>query len=228
MRHLVCAAGMAWLTACNVLDREEPIRVFARTIEGEGAKQVRAQVRLGAGELHIQGGGRKLLEADFRTRDPEPRVKYLVRDGRGELEIESRASGRRGGGDDRWNLRLEDTTPLNLLVVLGAGESRLDLKTVALERAEVKMGAGTLDLDLAGNYSSNVDVEVHGGVGQARIFFPKSIGVTIDAKGGIGSITARGLNKKDDGYVNAAYGSAKNEMRVRVRGGVGQIDLICE
>jgi hypothetical protein len=71
-------------------------------------------------------------------------------------------------------------------------------------------------------------VHVSGGVGQATLRLPKRARLDIEAHGGIGEISARGLEKRGDRWVNEPAGDADATIHVNVNGGIGQINLICE
>ena len=218
------------LTGCVQVDRPTgPVRSEHKTIDLDRTEMVRVEVRMGAGELKLSGGAEKLLDADFRFSDGmgEPKVRYEATGFRGRLTVESGMARRVNLGEvtNVWNLRLNETKPIDLAVHLGAGENRLDLSRLTLRSLEIQLGAGRLDLDLSGDYKHDFEARIRGGVGQANIRLPRTIGVSVDAKGGIGSIKTHGLDRRGDRYVNAAYGKSPVTLRMEVRGGIGEIDL---
>jgi hypothetical protein len=216
--------GLLAVAGCDTRDLGPP-RMIEERVELGDAESVRAQIRMGAGELRMQGGATDLLDASFHTNMGRPEVRYDVFAGRGRLEIEQ--DNARGGPNmtNEWDLRLNDGVSADLEVKLGAGKNDLDFSTLKLRRAEIEMGVGELRLDLRGDYQEDVVVNVRGGVGEANIRLPSRVGVRVDAKGGIGEIRARGLTKRDDYYYNDAWENSRVRMRVEVRGGVGQINL---
>lgn len=224
----VCASLMLAAGGCVIVDNPGPVQHASEQVEDKNPEAVRAEIRMGAGELHVEGGSAKLLEADFRysERIGKPVVRYDQTGFRGRLTIEPRAQTFSSGNIiNEWRLRLGGKAPLDLHVQLGAGQGDLDLSRLPLRNLEVKMGAGELKLNLAGDYGRNVEAVVHGGVGEARITLPRTMGVVVDAKGGLGGINAYGFTKKGDRYYNQAYGEDKPHIRLEVRGGVGQISL---
>ena len=48
----------------------------------------------------------------------------------------------------------------------------------------------------------------------------------MNAQGGIGSVSAHGLKKDGDAYVNDAYGKSPVTIDMTIHGGVGSINLI--
>lgn len=94
-----------------------------------------------------------------------------------------------------------------------------------LRGVEVNMGVGKTHLDLRGDVRRSYDVRVHGGVGEAVIRLPREVGIYAQARGGIGSIQTPGLRREGDHWVNAAYDTAKVNIRLDVSGGVGSITL---
>jgi hypothetical protein len=201
-----------------------------RSVDLRGAESARIQVDLGAGELWLEGGSAKLLDADFRYPAPawKPEIKYDVSAGRGYLTVRQPAihSFTTGNQRNRWDLHINDKVPIDLRVNLGAGRGNLKLSGTALHRLEVEVGAGELQVDLTGAWENDVDARVRGGVGEATVRLPRDIGVRVEASGGLGSINVQGLHKEGSYYVNDAYGKSEIHLRLNITGGIGQINLI--
>jgi hypothetical protein len=108
---------------------------------------------------------------------------------------------------------------------MGAGESDLDLDSLALKGLKLQMGAGKTTVDLTGDYARSFDASIQGGVGDATVELPSGVGVKAKAQGGLGKINAEGLKRVGNSYVNDAYGESAVTLNVNVQGGVGQINL---
>jgi hypothetical protein len=202
----------------------------SKSVDPKGAQSARAQLKMGAGELHLAGGADQLMEADFSYNVSEwkPKVNYDVSGDTGELMVkQGSAEGADLSGDARneWNLRLNDEVPTDLVVQMGAGESDLDLDSLALTGVDLQMGAGKTTVDLTGDYAQNFDASIQGGVGEATVLLPSEVGVKAKAEGGLGKINAQGLQTVGDSYVNDAYGESDITLSVDVQGGVGEINL---
>lgn len=234
MKYAIFASFLL-LTGCiNVeVDREAgPPTTDEVSIDRGKAEMVRMEVKMSVGELRIDGGASKLLEGTLRYNTPfmKPNVRYDATGFRGHLTIEQSSDrtvklGKNVKND--WNLHLNDDTPLDLLLNMGVGENHLNLGSLSLRRVEVHMGVGELKMDLRGTPKKDYDVDIRGGVGEATVYLPANVGVIANAKGGIGGISAQGNLKKDgSSYVNPAYGNSKVTIRLDVRGGIGQINLI--
>jgi len=225
-------AGL-FLTAALVFpfvacDEERAVRTESQTVPVGEARSARISLRMGAGEVRLEGGAANLMEAEFRfNRDSlRPRVDYRVFGGRGELEVRP---GRRtaffGNIRNEWDLRFGGGIPVELNLKLGAGESVLDCSRLDLERLTVDMGVGEMHLDLRGPRSKSIDVSIEGGIGSASVRLPGDVGVRVRVDGGLGSISARGLVKRDGAYVNDAYGKSAVTIDLRVKAGIGSVDL---
>jgi N-terminal domain of toast_rack, DUF2154 len=202
----------------------------SKSVALENAKSARTQLKMGAGELKLTGGADQLMEAEFsyNVSDWKPKVNYDVSGDMGELIVkQGSAEGARLSGDARnvWNLRLNDELPTDLVVQMGAGESDLDLDSLALTGLNLQMGAGKTTVDLTGDYAQNFDASIQGGVGEATVLLPSEVGVKAKAEGGLGKINAKGLQTVGDSYVNDAYGESDVNLSVEVQGGVGEINL---
>jgi len=205
-----------------------PIRTETRSIDLDNSELVRAELKIGAGELRVRGGSPKLMEADFTFNRPgmRPNVRYDTSGFRGNLLVEEPSNIHHVNSNYRWDLRFNDDKPLDLIVHFGAGEGRLDVGGLRLRSLEIHMGVGELRVDLRGMPKNDYDVAIHGGIGEATIYLPDGAGVVAEAHGGIGGINARGLEKRDGRYVNDAYGHAKTTVRLDVHGGIGAINLV--
>ena len=222
--------SLLMLTGCNQdWEPPGPTRTETRSIDLDKSEMVRVELKMGAGELSVHGGSSKLMEAQFDYNRPrlKPEVRYDGAGFRGHLSVEEPSgSMHRGHETYKWDLRFNDEKPLDLMVHFGAGEGRLDLGSLSLRSLEIHMGVGELRVDLRGHPKKDYDVSIHGGVGEATIYLPEDVGIVADAKGGIGGISAHGLEKREGRYVNQAYGHSKTTVRLDVRGGIGQINLV--
>jgi hypothetical protein len=205
-----------------------PLRTETRSIDLDNSELVRAELKMGAGELHVQGGSAKLMEAEFSFNRPgmRPIVQYHSSGFRGNLVVEEPSVHGNVHSNYRWDLRFNDDKPLDLIVHFGAGDGRLDVGVLRLRSLEIHMGVGELRVDLRGMPRNDYDVSIHGGVGEATVYLPEAVGVVAEAHGGIGGINARGLEKHEGRYVNELYGHAKTTIRLDVHGGIGAINLV--
>jgi hypothetical protein len=202
----------------------------SQAVDLENAQSVRANLKMGAGELNLSGGADRLMEADFsyNVADWEPEVNYDVSGDTGELSVvQGNGGGVNLGGDARneWDIRFNDVVPTDLVVQMGAGESNLDLDSLSLTGLDLQMGAGKTTVDLTGDYGQDLEASIQGGVGEATVLLPSDLGVRARAEGGLGKINAEGLRREGDSYVNDAYGDSEVTLEVDVQGGVGQINL---
>ena len=202
----------------------------SKSVDPKNAQSARAQLKMGAGELNVTGGADRLMEGDFSYNVSEwkPEVSYDVSGKKGELVVkQGSANGGNlsGGARNEWDISLNDELPTDLVVQVGAGESDLDLDSLTLTGVDLQMGAGKTTVDLTGDYAKGFDASIEGGVGQATVLLPSKVGVKAKAAGGLGGINAKGLKKVGDSYVNDAYGESDTNLRVDVKGGVGEINL---
>ena len=217
------------VAACNPGDWETgPPQTESRTVKMGEAKSARVEIEMPAGDLSVGPGAQELLEADFtyHNMSAKPLVEYNVNEGQGRLSIrQSGTSHGRGGGHNRWDLRLSNKVPMQLEVNQGAGRAKLTLGGLALSRLDLHIGAGETTVDLTGDWKNDVTASIQGGVGRATVRLPNDVGVRATAHGGIGAVRVQGLKKEGDAYVNEAYGKSPVTVNVTVEGGVGEINL---
>ena len=198
------------------------------SIDKKEAKSVRMSVKMPAGDLSMSGGAESLLNADFSFGSSwrEPKIEYSVNNGAGELSIEQEGGGTLvTNSDNTWNLKVNNSIPIDLEIDIGAGRGVLRFAKVDLTRLELNIGAGQADVDLTGERAKDLQAEIQGGVGEATIRLPKDVGVVAVVHGGLGSIDTHGLKEEDGQYVNAAYGKSPTTIHLSVNGGIGSIKL---
>jgi hypothetical protein len=213
------------------IERAGPVDHDRQSIELDKSEMVRAELKMGAGELIVNGGSPKLMDADFsyNVASWKPSVHYSASGFRGNLIVEQPHSAHAGGKVKyKWDLRLNDKVPLDIVTELGAGEARLNLGELNLRSVQVHMGVGELRLDLRGKPERDYSVTINGGVGQATVYLPSQVGVVATAVGGIGNISVHGLDKRGDRWINAAHENAAVMIHLDVHGGIGEIRLIAE
>jgi hypothetical protein len=223
------AAGILLVASgCGVGVDPGPTLTANDDIDAGKVETVLAEIRMDAGDLKIDGGGSKLMAGTYRysERVGRPIVHYDVTGSRGRLTIESpNTEGSINRKVNDWKVRMGSDVPLEMSVRLGGGDADLDMSRMLLQSVRVQMGAGEMSLNLAGMYKKDVDVEVDGGAGQAKIRPAKDMGAVVDATVGIGGIEANGFTMREGKYYNDAYAEGKPAVRVKVRGGVGDIQL---
>jgi hypothetical protein len=215
-----CTSGANWPSG--------PVQTETRSVQLGDAKTVRAEIKMGAGEMTLGGGARDLFEGEFASAVArwKPQVDYSVSGSRGLLTVrQPEGSGPMRNSKNQWDLHFNNRVPLELSVELGAGKSTLELGALALSRLDVKMGVGETIVNLAGDWKNDLQARIHGGVGQATVKLPRDVGVRVRARGGIGEIRAGELKKDGDIYTNDAYGKSPVTLSVDVEGGIGQINL---
>lgn len=249
---LVAVGALVLLTGCGETVETGDMKTMFRSVEVGDAEAVTARIRMGAGKLLIGGGSDKLMEAKFTYNVPkwEPDVRYTESGKQGQLIVEQPSGlgaslGR--GVHYEWDLGFGDDVPMDLHVELGAGESYVDLGSLTLgkvdittgagevevvlrgsptvEALDMQIGAGDVTVDLTGVWSDDLDADIKGGVGRLTLRLPDDVGVRVDAGKGIGKISARGMTRRRDAFVNEAYGESDVTLRVKCVAGIGSIIL---
>jgi N-terminal domain of toast_rack, DUF2154 len=229
-RLLLAGLAIMALTGCDARARSSytgPLLHVTKTVELDKAEMVRVETRMGAGELNVEGGSPRLLDAEFAFSVPEqePVVRYEDGSFRGRLSIAEPSHHFGSSGRYEWKLRLNNEVPLDVVTHLGAGNAEMNLGALNLRGIELHMGVGNLDMDLRGNPKRDYDVEIHGGVGNATVRLPIGVGIVADAHGGIGNIDAEGLEKHNGRWVSPQHEDAKVTVHLDIRGGIGNITL---
>jgi len=228
---LAAVPVMLMLAGChvNVGDRG-PAQRESISIARDKAEMVRTELRIGVGELRLEGGAAKLIEGEFTFAPASwrPVVDYKNTGVRGLLKVEQPTGNMAGHNENRWELRLNNDVATDLAIHFGAGEGRLNIGDLNLRSLEIEMGVGEINVDLRGKPKRGYDVNIRGGVGQATVYLPPDVGIYAVAKGGIGGIKVRGLRQEGDHWVNDAWDKAGTKIRLDIKGGIGEINVIAE
>jgi hypothetical protein len=199
-----------------------------KALDLDKSEMTRVELKMGAGELRVAGGAAKLMEANFDYNDPgsKPQVEYHSTGVRSDIDVHP--SGTVQHGESKWDMHFNDSVGMDLVVKMGAGEAHLNLGSMNLRSVAFDLGAGQLDADFRGHPKRSYDVKIQGGVGQATIHLPKSVGISATAVGGIGEVNVAGLEKRNDRWINPGHENDPVNIRLDVKGGIGQIDVIAE
>jgi len=184
---------------------------------------------LGAGDLVVTGGAKKLLEADFtyNVAKLKPEVEFTD----GTLVVQHPdVRGYRTPQDikdfrNEWDLRLNNDVPMNLSLEMGAGTSDLQLAGLSLTGLDIILGAGKCTVDLSGDRTRDLDAAINTGAANVTVRLPKDIGVRVEINAGPTTINASGLTKDGNVYTNDAYGVSDVTLQIKMEAGVGQINL---
>jgi hypothetical protein len=219
------------LASCVSSDdvRVGELRTESKSVELGDAKSVRVKMVLGAGDLVVTGGAKKLLEADFtyNVAKLKPEVEFTD----GTLVVQHPdVRGYRTPQDikdfrNEWDLRLNNDVPMNLSLEMGAGTSDLQLADLSLTGLDVTLGAGKSTVDLSGDWARDLDVAIDAGAANITVRLPRDVGVRVEVYAGLSTINAPSLTKDGNVYTNAAYGVSDVTLRINIKAGIGQLYL---
>jgi hypothetical protein len=200
-----------------------------QSIDIAGAQSARVNLTMGAGELRVESGASKLVEAEFTYNLDrlKPTVEQHTSGTEADIAITQSETGSFNFGNvvSRWNLRLNNGVPLDVLAKLGAGEAHMNLGDLTLRSLDIGIGAGEVHVDLRGAPKRGYNVEIKGGVGETVVYLPRTVGISATAAGGLGTIAMNGLEKRGERWINAGHESDSLQITVDIKGGIGEIQV---
>jgi N-terminal domain of toast_rack, DUF2154 len=201
-----------------------------KTIEMDRSESTRLDLKIGAGELKVGGGAAKKLEADFAYSEAlKPTIESRTSGTTSEIAISQAEGGFSfGNTTSRWDVRLNDSVPVEVVAKLGAGQADMNLGSLNLRGLDMDIGVGEVNVDLRGTPKKSYDVRINGGVGEAKVFLPRTVGITANAKGGIGEVNVEGLEKRGDRWINPGHENDPVQITLDARGGVGEINIVAQ
>jgi hypothetical protein len=227
---VVPAALVAALIAggCEMNGPAGPLQQEHHTVELGAATSARVDIDMSAGDLNLKSGAAVLFDGqfDYNLAALKPTVAYTVDGTVGKLAVSQKSSS--GNYENTWTLSLDETTPIDLHVGLGAGDATLVLGHVTLQSLTVRLGAGDLKLDLRGMPARSYPVSVQAGAGDTTIQLPASAGLSVRTGGLIGDVNTSGLEKQGDRYINPRAANAAVTLDVQVQHAIGDLKISAE
>lgn len=239
MRDGSIIAGMAPTKACALvivsLGTGSCVGVFSEppgplvhehhAVERGAATRARVEIDMSAGDLEVKSGAATLLAGDFDFNIPalKPAINYAAKDGTGTLRVSQGSAN--GNYQNRWRLSLDETTPMDLSVSLGAGDAELVLGRLNLASLTIRLGAGDLRVDLRGTPVQSYSVKVQAGAGDTTIELPSSVAVSARTSGLIGDSSVSGLEERDGRWINPKTVASAVTIDVDVQHAIGDLRL---
>ena len=227
-KRTAIAVAILSTAACNTAGPAGPLSREHQAVERGAATQVRVEITMSAGDLTVQSGATQLFEGDFEFNVPalKPAVEYAVDGTTGVLKVSQGSAS--GNYENNWHLSLDEATPVELHITLGAGDAKLTLGRLKLQSVAVGLGAGDLVLDLRGMPASSYPVSVNAGAGDTTIHLPATAGISVRTIGLIGDATATGLEKREDRWINPRAAASAANIDVRVQHAIGDLTLVAD
>ncbi|QHT71390.1 DUF4097 family beta strand repeat protein [Rhodocytophaga rosea] len=249
--YLFASIGVAFLSSPATA---QSVKKYTQNVEPQGATSVQMQFTQSAGTLKMSGGATThLMEGVFTMTNQawKPEISFTNQNNKGTL-IVKQPGGKNVNMDDGdsndWQVRLNNSIPMDMELTVGAGQSTVDLRNTKLSKLHLKAGAGdftvnlantsvpTLDidagvgemkLDLSGKWSNNLEAEINGGIGEITLKLPRKTGVRVKVNG-LGSIGHEGFKKEEGYYVNESYKKTSSTLQIEINCGLGSVNLELE
>ena len=216
-----------WTAACVMGGGSPagPVVNEQHAVERGAATQARVEIDMSPGELEVTSGGKPLLSGEFAFNVPElkPEIQYSVNGTTGMLKVTQGSAN--GNYENKWRLSLDDSTPVDLVVSMSAGDADLVLGGANLRSLTVRLGAGDLRVDLRGKPAKSYSVNVQAGAGDTTIELPPDVGISARTSGLIGDSSVSGLEKRDDRWVNTRAEGSPVTIDVQVQHAVGDLRI---
>ena len=216
-----------WTMACGA-GPPGPIVHEHHSVDRGTATRARVEIDMSAGDLAVKSGATTLFEGDFDFNVPalKPALAYAVNGGTGVLKVSQGSAS--GTYENLWQLSLNDATPIDLDLNLGAGDAQLVLGRLDLRSLAIHLGAGDLIVDLRGTPATSYRVTVDAGAGDTTIHLPASVGISARTSGLLGDVNVSGLEKRDGRWVNTRSEKSPVTVDLQVQLAIGDLKIIAE
>lgn len=226
---LLILAGV-WLLL-GISGRNQDHQTDQLTIPLQSAQEAVVEINHGAGVLKIGAGANpaNLMEGSFAG-GVEHRIDYSSQWASLNLNIPSGQifgfPDMVGGEGYRWDLSFNDRIPLDLSLHTGAGENRVDLKSLLVRKLILETGASSSNIVLP-TRAGSTQVEVRAGVASVVLRVPQGVAGRIHMKSGLVGfkIDSSRFPIKGSVYESEDFDTAQNRVEIMVEAGVGSIEI---
>lgn len=232
MRTLMAGAAVivtAFSTAaCGSNEQAGPVVREHHVVERGAATSARVDIDMSAGELAVSSGADTLFagDFDFNIAALKPAIAYSVQGNTGMLKVSQGSVS--GSYENTWDLSLDEKTPMDLHVNLGAGDAQLVLGRLNLRSVDIRLGAGDVVVDLRGTPARSYGVSLKAGAGDTTIHLPASVGLSVRSSGLIGDTDVSGLEKRDGRWINPRAAGSPVTVDLDVQHAIGDLKISAE
>jgi len=228
MTTLLAAVPALWLAACGLPGTAGPVVTEHHAVDRGAATAANVVIDMSAGDLDVNPGTGKLFEGEFAFNMPslKPDVAYVVKGDTGELKVSQGSSS--GNVENKWRLSLDQTTPIDLTITMGAGDATLVLGKLNLRSLAIRLGAGDLKVDLRGTPGKSYGVKLQAGAGDVTIQLPASVAISAGTSGLIGDSNVDGLEKRDGRWINPRAQESPVTVTLDVQHAIGDLRVSAE
>lgn len=196
----------------------------------QGVTDAKVRLEFGAGELEVGStSAANIMEGEFaETSTRRMQVSYSGSGGHGDLRLAAVGPGwplATGSNHNRWNVRLNDSIPLDLRVEAGLSSNDLDLSALKLSALRIEAGLSTNQVRLAQTGSYNARISC--GLSTTTITIPEGVAARIRVQSGLSSVSVDEARfpKLGDLYVSPGYDAAANRVDLTVEGGMATLTI---
>jgi hypothetical protein len=227
-KALLTVVSAVWMAACGLPGPAGPVVNEHHAVERGAATAAKVDIDMTAGDLEVKSGAAKLFEGEFAFNVPalKPDIQYAVNGTTGTLKVSQGSTS--GNYENNWRLSLDEKTPVDLQITLGAGDAKLALGRLNLQSLTVRLGAGDLEVDLRGTPTRSYSVSVQAGAGDTTVILPASVGISASTSGLIGDSNIDGLEKRDGRWINPRAGGSPVTVDLQVQHAIGDLRIRAE
>ena len=229
---VVAAIGVAALAGAIPLGRSTP-ETFWEPLGG--VTQAKVDVNFGAGDLtltSLPAGTGRLVEGQFEGRGGGQRVVRELRthDTTAELRLEAGAKGsfswfKTGFGSD-GELKLTPDVPLELAVVVGASNAKLELTDLRITNLRLDLGASKATV-LLPKPKDTTHAVVKAGAADIELVVPRRAAARITVDSGLSRVKVDPDRFTSSGgfYVTQDYEQATDRLDIVIQVGVANVNV---
>ena len=226
---LAIIAAIVWVAVLAPVGLSTP-RALTFSQPLQGATTAEMNFNSPVGELRLQGGAAadNLVDGVLALA-PRQKIEpaYQVVGQHGTLDLSSYGSFNFTFGNANqpvWDLKLNQSVPLNLKAEMGAGSMRADLSGLTLKDLNLKLGVGQLDVTLpAGSWSGRLECAV----GEMIIRVPQNAALRLHLERGIAGVSLPdGYTREGTLILSPGASTAGSVIDLQVNQPVGGVRIL--
>ncbi len=189
-----------------------------------------ATIRLGAGELIIEGNAKDLFSATVNSNIADYELRDTIVNKTHTLWFEPKDSDISVSAFDKnknkANLQLSNNVLWKLNVDAGAADVNLDMTKIRLESLDIDAGAAEVDVTL-GDLQERIDVNYDGGASAITFRVPRNLGCEIKINHALSDFKQDGFIEKSDGlYQTDNFMSTAKKAFLNIDVGVSSVQIV--
>lgn len=199
----------------------------------DGIETVRMNLNVDTGTINISGGSMEhILSGKVRadTKQYLPRLTHVTTNKTlyASVDRHSDLLHEMIGGEEKWDIRLGNQTPMSLLISVGTGDIHVAPGDAQISELALESGAGSIFLNITAWKGKDLPIRIENGAGDITVLFPDKSHVSVSLDRALGNLFLTGFSGDAHGYYHTTDKPDAPVIHVTISQGLGDVTLRTE